>query len=122
MPMRIIATDTIKDWLPNDGATGVRTYTKRTHGSPLSVYLIYICQSSGESIGCNFVAVFVSELSRLCTGTGDLCTGVGCRGIEIQVIRDDKGWGWKTRLTDETSHNTANGGCNTEQVCDGRRV
>jgi hypothetical protein len=107
--------NTIENRPPEDDSTRVRTYTKGAHGSPLSVYLIYIRQSSGESIGCNFVAVFVSKLSRLCTGTGDLCTGVGYRDVETQVVRDNLKDG-KSGLTNETCHNTANGGCNTEQV------
>lgn len=56
---------------------GRRTYPKWTHGSPLGIYLIDICESSGECIGGDLVAVFISEVSGFCTGAGNLGTSVG---------------------------------------------
>lgn len=52
------------------------TNSKWSHRRSLGVHLVNVCEATRKRLGIDLVAVFMSEFSSLCTGSGNLSTGV----------------------------------------------
>ena len=99
----------------------LHTDTERTHAGTLRVDLVYIRHASRERVRRDLVAILVPELRCFCARTHYLGAGIGCILPSRSVWFGADKFTQSTR-TNQTSHDTANGRSDTEEMGDGGSI